>query len=132
MTQNTISRPTSPHLQIYKWQTTMLLSILHRATGVGLAGGTILLVAWLCSAAYSPESFAILHNFFTGFIGKFLLFGWSLAFYFHLCNGIRFLFLDAGKGFDIKIAEKVGLAVAIASVVLTLATWIIIFASKGA
>ena len=94
--------------------------------------GTILLVSWLCTAAYSPESFASLHNFFASFIGKIMLFGWSFAFYFHLCNGIRFLFLDAGKGFDIKIAEKVGLAVAIASVILTLATWIIIFASKGA
>lgn len=117
------TRPLSPHLQIYKWHLTMMVSILHRITGVALAVGTVLLVGWLWAAAYDAEWFAAIHNFFAGWLGKLILFGWSLAFYFHLCNGIRHLFWDMGKGFEIHTAERSAWAVFIAGALLTLLTW---------
>lgn len=125
MTEKTLqsSRPISPHLQIYRWHVTMAVSILHRVTGVALATGTVLLVGWLWSAAYSPECFSAINGFMNNAAGKLLLFGWTAAFYFHLCNGIRHLFWDAGLGFEIHKAERTAWAVFIATAVLTLCTW---------
>jgi succinate dehydrogenase / fumarate reductase cytochrome b subunit len=114
----------SPHLQIYKWHVTMVVSILHRATGVALVIGTFFLVGWLWAAAYDPACFASIHKFFTSFLGKLMLFGWALSFYFHFCNGIRHLVWDIGKGFEVHTAERTAWVVIIASVVLTLLTWL--------
>jgi succinate dehydrogenase / fumarate reductase cytochrome b subunit len=127
----TIERPLSPHLQIYRWQMTMALSILHRITGAALAVGTIVLVGWLWAAAYSPEYFQGIHGFFTHIIGKLLLMGWSFAFYFHFCNGIRHLFWDIGKGFDIPNVYRSGWTVITVSSILTILTWISIFSTPG-
>ena len=128
MTQKTVSpvpeRPLSPHLQVYRWQLTMVLSITHRATGIALAVGTIFLVGWLWSAAYSIHCFEAISAFFNGVLGRLMLFGWSLAFYFHLCNGIRHLFWDIGKGFEIRDAYRSGYIVLISAAILTLITWI--------
>jgi succinate dehydrogenase / fumarate reductase cytochrome b subunit len=117
-------RPLSPHLQVYTPQLTSMLSIAHRITGVALAVGTALLVFWLCSAAYSPECFTCISGFFGSILGKFMLFGWSFAFYFHLCNGIRHLFWDIGKGFEIPAAYRSGHIVIVTSILLTGITWI--------
>ncbi len=117
-------RPLSPHLQIYKPQLTSVLSILHRATGIALAVGTLLLVWWLCAAATGPESYAAAQRFCAHWFGRLLLFGWSFALFFHLCNGIRHLFWDAGYGFELKTAYASGWTVVVASVVLTIGTWI--------
>ena len=116
-------RPLSPHLQIYKWHITMFVSIMHRVTGVALVAGTALLVAWLWSAAYSPVCFSKMHDVFTSIIGRIILFGWSLAFYFHFCNGIRHLFWDTGRGFEIHQAQRTAWAVLLFSAILTLLTW---------
>jgi len=135
MTQKTVSpasRPLSPHLQIYRPQITSMTSILHRITGVALVVGTVLLVGWLWSAAYSPDCFAGIHKFFTGFFGRLLLIGWTLAFYYHFCNGIRHLFWDIGKGFEIHFATKTGIAVFIATAFFTVCTWATILTSTGA
>lgn len=130
MTQKTsqpvTSRPLSPHLQIYKWGITMALSILHRITGVALAIGSLLLVGWLWAAAYSPQCFASLNSFFADGIGKFLLFCWSVAFYLHFCNGIRHLFWDIGKGYEIGVAKRSGWAVVIMTAFFTFFTWMTI------
>ena len=118
-------RPLSPHLQVYRFQWTMALSILHRITGVALAVGTLLLVWWLAAAASGPEAFATVQGFIGSILGLWLLFGWTLALFYHLCNGIRHLFWDAGYGFELDVAYRSGLAVLGASVALTLISWIL-------
>src|SRR5436853_6604342 len=82
-------RPLSPHLQVYRWQLTSVMSILHRATGVALSVGTILLVSWLGAASDGPEPYAAVQHFLASWIGLLLLFGWSLPLYYHLFNGLR-------------------------------------------
>ena len=124
-------RPLSPHLQIYKPQLTTVLSITHRATGLALAVGTLLLVWWLFAAASGPEAFAVAQSFWRSWIGRLLLFGWSWALFFHLCNGIRHLFWDAGMGFDLKAVYRSGWIVLGSSVVLTLIAWGAGYAVRG-
>jgi succinate dehydrogenase / fumarate reductase, cytochrome b subunit len=126
MTENVTvkhERPLSPHVFQYKWHILMFVSIMHRLTGIALTVGTGLLLGWLWSAAYSPSCFAWLNEFFSNIWGRGILFAWSLAFYFHFCNGIRHLFWDMGKGFEVKKAEKSAWAVLLFSGVLTLITW---------
>jgi succinate dehydrogenase / fumarate reductase cytochrome b subunit len=123
-TRGTSSRPLSPHLQIYKPQLTSVLSITHRITGVGLSVGTLLLVAWIAAAAKGPDAFAIVSGFMRNPIGLLLLFGWSVALFYHLANGIRHLFWDAGYGFDIETAYRSGWIVVGATIGLTALTWI--------
>ena len=118
------NRPLSPHLQVYRPQITSTLSILHRLTGVALAVGTLLLTWWLVAAAMGPEAFATAQGFIGSIIGRLLLFGWSFALFYHLCNGIRHLFWDAGYGFEIETAERSGIAVVIAAAALTVICWI--------
>src|SRR3954471_11808379 len=116
-------RPLSPHLQVYRPQLTTILSITHRATGVALAGGTLLLAWWLIAAATGPEQFATVQAVIGSWIGRLLLLGWTAALFFHLANGIRHLFWDAGLGFDLKTTYRSGWLVLIATVVLTVVTW---------
>lgn len=124
-------RPLSPHLQVYRPQLTSMLSILHRLTGVALAVGTLLLVYWLAAAASGPADFAAAQDFMGSFLGRLLLFGWSVALFFHLCNGIRHLFWDVGLGFELPTVYRSGWAVLIATIVLTLLAWILAYAMKG-
>ena len=117
------NRPLSPHLQIYKPQLTSFLSICHRMTGIGLAVGVLFLVCWLSSAATGPESFARIQEFNGSWLGRLLLFGWTLALFYHLCNGIRHLFWDIGKGFELETVDKTGWLVVVGTVVFTALTW---------
>ena len=117
-------RPLSPHLQVYKPQLTSVLSVLHRGTGLALAVGTVIIVYWLVALAAGPESYlaaqAVLGHWFT----KLLLFGWTFALFYHLSNGVRHLFWDAGLGFELTSVYRSGKTVIVAATVLTLATWI--------
>lgn len=116
-------RPLSPHLQIYKMhQLTTLLSLLHRSTGIVLAVGTILLVYWLTAIAAGPEAYAQLQECFGHWFMQLLLFGWTFCLFYHLCNGIRHLFWDIGKGFEISTLYKSGTVVVIVAAILTAAT----------
>lgn len=126
------TRPISPHLTIYKPQITTVMSILHRITGLALSFGTIFLVAWLWAAAYSPDCFTWLHGFFGSFFGKIMMFGWTVAFYYHLLNGIRHLWWDLGHGFELRSVDITGLIVAVACTALTIVTWIVAYSVKGA
>ncbi len=126
------NRPLSPHLQVYRPQLTSVLSITHRATGVALALGTLLLVWWIVAAATGESAFAIVQAFIGSWIGRLLLLGWSFAVFYHLCNGIRHLFWDAGKGFELEIAYMSGKLVIAAAIVLTIATWVWGYSSMGA
>ena len=125
-------RPLSPHLGIYRWQLTMMLSILHRATGVALSVGTLLVIALLLALAAGPEQYATVRGFCGSAIGMLLLFGWSWSLFFHLCNGIRHLAWDAGWGFEIPRAYLTGWTVVAVSLLLTGLTWACVFAQRGA
>jgi len=124
-------RPLSPHLQIYQPQLTSVLSITHRATGLALAVGTVLLLWWLLAAASSADAFALAQAFWYSWIGRLLLLGWTWSLFFHLCNGIRHLCWDAGWGFEIKTVYLSGWIVVAASIVLTLVAWIAAYAVRG-
>ena len=126
------NRPMSPHLQVYKPQLTSVLSILHRGTGIALAVGTLLLVWWLFAAATGERAFADVQAFMGSWLGRLLLLGWSYALFYHMCNGIRHLFWDAGKGFDLEIVYRSGWVVVIGSMGLTAAAWIWGYSSMGA
>lgn len=102
----------------------MLLSILHRATGVALAAGTLLLVYWLSAAASGPSAFADAQALIGSWFGLLLLVGFSYALFFHLCNGIRHLLWDAGYGFDLDTAWASALAVVAVSAGLTVVAWL--------
>jgi len=120
---NSTNRPLSPHLQIYRLPLVALCSITHRLTGIALAAGTILLVVWLGSAAYGPEAYDQVSALLGSPIGLIVLFGFSAAFYFHLCNGIRHLVWDAGRGFELPTVDRSNMLVILGTVVLTLGTW---------
>ena len=128
----TPNRPLSPHLQVYRPQLTSVMSILHRLTGIALAVGTLLLVAWLVAAATSPQAFGAIQAFNGSWIGRVLLFGWSFALFYHLCNGIRHLFWDAGWGLELGAAYASGGAVMVISLVLTMGAWFLGFSNVGA
>lgn len=117
-------RPLSPHLQVYKPQMTSVLSITHRATGIALIVGTLMVAWWLIAAATSEQAFDTAMNFTQSPIGMILMFGWSVSLYYHLSNGIRHLVWDAGYLFKLKNAYIGGYLVLLSTAVLTAATWL--------
>lgn len=117
------SRPLSPHLQIYRWQIQMVTSILHRATGIVLAVGTLLMVWGLMALADGPEAFATFQQAARHPLGILVLIGWSWAFCYHLCNGIRHLVQDTGAGYAVPQLVRSSWASVIGSLVLTGALW---------
>jgi succinate dehydrogenase / fumarate reductase cytochrome b subunit len=121
------NRPLSPHVTIYRWPITAIMSILHRATGVGLAVGAVLGVWWFLAAATDPEYFALVDGLLTSWIGGLILVLSLAALWYHFCNGIRHLFWDAGYGFDVAALQKIGIAVAAGALVLTLITLVAAF-----
>jgi len=116
-------RPLSPHLQIYRWQLTSVMSIMHRITGVGLVVGVITLVSWFGSAADGSAPFAQFQGFLGSPIGLIVLFGCTVALLYHTCNGIRHLWWDTGRGLDLKSVYVTGWAVLVATVALTIVVW---------
>jgi len=120
---NNNDRPLSPHLSIYRWPITMATSILHRATGVGLAVGFVVFVAWLFDAASGPDAYSTFLGAMESTVGCVLLIGWSYAFFYHLANGVRHLVWDTGRGLEKEQATASAWFVIVASVVLTAAFW---------
>ncbi len=129
---STKERPLSPHLQVYRPQLTSVMSILHRITGVALAAGLLLLVCWLLAIASGAAFYDAVQAFNAHWVGRILLFGWSFALFYHLCNGIRHLAWDVGRGYELEDVYRSGWLVAAASVVLTILAWIWGYASMGA
>lgn len=123
--RNLSSRPLSPHLQIYKPMLTMMMSIMHRVTGVGLYLGIILLVWWLSAASISDSYFDFVQGFFGHWFGRLLLFGFTWALIHHALGGLRHLLWDTGRGYDLKVVEWLARANLAGSIVLTLFLWII-------
>jgi succinate dehydrogenase / fumarate reductase cytochrome b subunit len=128
---NTRPRPLSPHLQIYKPMLSMMMSIVHRITGVGLYYGMIILAWWLMSAAVGANAYSNVQAFAGSWIGKFVLFGFTWALMHHLLGGIRHLFWDLGYGFGPAERETLTWATLIGGIVLTLLIWIVGFLMVG-
>jgi len=126
------ARPLSPHLSVYRWQIQMMTSIVHRATGIALSVG-LLLVAWaLIALASGPDAFATVATFCNSWFGMLVLLGftWSLAF--HFLNGIRHLWQDLGIGYEIATFVRAGWIVVIGSLVLTALVWFCVLTRGGA
>jgi len=121
-----MERPLSPFMfpVWYRFQLGSFLSILHRLTGIALTVGSILLTWWLIAVAAGGRLFAATHAFIASPVGMLLLFLWSVAFFYHLCSGIRHLAWDAGYGFEIRDANRNSYAVLAVTVLLTLITWL--------
>ncbi|HVA55773.1 MAG TPA: succinate dehydrogenase, cytochrome b556 subunit [Gammaproteobacteria bacterium] len=124
-------RPLSPHIGIYRWQITMIMSILHRLTGVWLSLGTLVLIYWLIAIAAGPDTYAGAQMLFGGWIGQILIWTWAFSFFYHLCNGIRHLFWDAGQGFEIRTFYISGYSVWIISTALTVLAILFVYLFGG-
>lgn len=120
--------PLSPHLQVYRFPLTVILSITHRATGALLGLGALLLLYVLISAAAGESSYQSAHGFVVSWFGQLVLFLWTFALFFHFCNGIRHLVWDVGIGLQRDVVDKTAVAVLIVSIVLTLLVWLIALA----
>ena len=117
---NNNNRPLSPHLDIYQYQITWTVSIMHRLTGIAMMVGLLLITAWFLSAAFSKELFSVSDNFLQSWIGIFVIFGSLWAFWFHFLNGVRHLFWDAGYGFNLETVVRSGWTVVFGSIILTI------------
>jgi succinate dehydrogenase / fumarate reductase cytochrome b subunit len=117
------SRPLSPHLFIYRWPVTMVMSILHRLTGGALYVGTALLAWWLLAAATSEHAFAIANGFLGSWLGLVILFGYSWALLHHMLGGIRYLVWDFGIGLGREARNTMAWANIIGSAALTALVW---------
>jgi succinate dehydrogenase / fumarate reductase cytochrome b subunit len=123
-------RPLSPFMQ-YRWQYTNTLSILHRITGILLSLCFFVLVYWLAAAAAGPERYSTALQTLGSPLVKLALAGGLFSFCYHLLNGIRHLFWDAGYGFELPIARKTGWAATIGAIVLTILLWSVLGATLG-
>ena len=121
------ARPLSPHLQIYRPMLTMMMSILHRITGVALYVGILLLIWWLVAAARSDAGFDTAQAFFGHWFGQVILFGFSWALIHHALGGLRHLLWDTGRGFDLKTVEWLARANLIGGIALTIILWVVAY-----
>ena len=119
----TRERPLSPHLQVYRWQITMTMSILHRVTGVVITVGAFALAWWLMAVAAGGDAYRTAAECLASPLGMVALAGFSLALVYHLLNGIRHLLWDAGWGFEIPEFYASGWTVVVLTVVLTALIW---------
>lgn len=120
-------RPLSPHLQIWRWGPHMLVSILHRATGDGMAVvGLGVLVWWLGALAGGPEAYASFQGIMGSIPGMIVLVGLSWAFFTHMMSGLRHFVLDIGAGYELDTNRLWSIASPVIAVVLTAAFWAVI------
>ena len=117
--------PLSPHLQIYKWHISSLLSITHRIVGVINILAITIICFWSLSLLLGADSYLMINDFFQSFFGKFVAIGLSWTFSFHILNELRHLFWDLGYGFDLKISKITGVLALIGSFVLTILFYLI-------
>lgn len=126
------NRPLSPHLQVYKMPMSAKMSITHRITGIILSGGALLLAYWVSAAAHGPEAFETAQAIAGSFIGRFIMFGFTLCLCYHLCHGIRHIIWDTGaKALDLETVNKSGKIALLATVALTVLVWVVAYVVGG-
>lgn len=125
-----IERPLSPFLT-YRWTLTMVMSIVHRITGVALYAGTLLMAWWLIATASGPGAYATLQAFTGSWIGRIIVFGYTWALLHHMLGGIRHFIWDLGYGFGPSEREWLTRAALIGSITLTIVVWVVAFAMGG-
>ena len=118
----------SPHVQIYRLPLLAITSITHRITGVGLALGLLMLTCWLGAAAKGPEAYQTFHHLILSLPGRLVMVGFTAALFFHLCNGIRHLIWDTGRGLELSCAQASNRVVIGAAIILTALSWFIALA----
>jgi succinate dehydrogenase / fumarate reductase cytochrome b subunit len=116
-------RPLSPHMSIWRWHITMASSILHRATGVALYVGALILAGWALALASGPVGYDRYVELLASPLGRLVLFGLTVSIFYHLANGVRHLFWDAGEGFEPKTASMTAAAAMTFSVVISVFVW---------
>ena len=121
---NDLNNPLSPHLQIYRWHISSLLSITHRISGVINLLALILIFFWLLFLSLGESNYELFLISINNFLGKFILIGFTWSMIFHLLSGIRHLVWDFGYGFEIKTANFSGVIVIISSLALTIVFWL--------
>ena len=121
---NDSKNPLSPHLQIYRWHISSLLSITHRISGVVNLLALILIFFWLTALSLGENNYDSFLLIINSFFGKFILIGFTWSMIFHLLSGARHLVWDLGYGFEIKTANISGIIVIISSLILTIIFWL--------
>ena len=117
--------PLSPHLQIYRWHLSMILSITHRIIGIVNSVAMILICLWTISLLFGEENYEIIKIIFQSFFGKLLIISLSWSFSFHILSEIRHLIWDLGYGFDLKISKITGVITIIGSLALTILIYLL-------
>ena len=122
---NDSKNPLSPHLQIYRWQISSLISIFHRITGIINVMGLTIICLWIGLLFFGESRYGLINIFFQSYFGKVFIMGFVWSYSFHLLSGIRHLILDLGYGYEIKTANISGIIVIVGSLVLTVLMWLI-------
>ncbi|MDR3469229.1 MAG: succinate dehydrogenase, cytochrome b556 subunit [Xanthobacteraceae bacterium] len=125
------NRPLSPFMT-YRWTLTMAMSFVHRATGVALYVGTLLMAWWLIAAASGPAAYGAIQGFTASWIGRLILLGYTWALLHHMLGGLRHFVWDLGYGFGAAEREWITRATLIGSITLTVVIWVIAYAAGGA
>ena len=120
-------RPMSPHVQVWRWHVTMVASVLHRISGMGLYFGAFIVAGWAVALAYGPEAHGRYMEAMSSWPGRLVLLALTAGLFYHLANGIRHLVWDTGRGFNPKLADMTGVAVMVFAVLATAATWFVAF-----
>ena len=120
------NRPLSPHLQVYRPLINMVMSILHRMTGVALYFGSVLLAWWLAAAAVGPDYFNFVNGIFGSLLGKLVMFGFTWALLHHMMGGIRHFIWDTCRGLDIASVKMLSFMSGFVSIVGTLLIWAVV------
>lgn len=123
-TAGAVKRPLSPHLQIYSPSSNMVMSILHRLTGVALYVGTLLLAWWLVAMASGPEAYAHFSSVMNTLLGRIVLFGYTWALFHHMMGGIRHFIWDMIRGHDLKSINLLSWGTLGMSLLLTFLVWV--------
>ena len=122
-----MENPLSPHLQIYRWQITSVISILHRISGIVTSFGSVVLVIWLLSIGIGEETFKLINSIYLSFLGRAVLIGITLSVCFNTLNDIRHLFWDYGYGFSLNTVKITGWLIVISSIILTVLIWLLAY-----
>lgn len=124
-------RPLSPHIQVYKFMLTYVMSGFHRVTGLVLYFGFILVAWWLIAAAAGPNAYAWVEWFMGTIIGRLVLLGFTWGLLHHMLGGVRHLIWDMGKGFEPAEREFLALATIVGSISLTIVVWVVGYLAMG-